>query len=214
MLLCKAKSKRTGERCGANAVTGMEVCRHHGGKSLRGFAVPHFKTGAQSKYHYLPERLSEKVGEFLSDPELVELRENIAVYDSRLTELYSQLGESEPAAVWNELASLYGRWQSSESAEKGDEARRAFETLLNEGASEQSKSARVWDKIIELTEQRRKLVESESKRLKDQQQIITGEQFLTFIQFVLSVIKENVTDRQQLNRISDKLITAGANAPR
>lgn len=30
---CEAKSKRTGERCKAQAITGKTVCRHHGGKT-------------------------------------------------------------------------------------------------------------------------------------------------------------------------------------
>lgn len=30
---CEAKSKRTGQRCRAQAITGKTVCRHHGGKT-------------------------------------------------------------------------------------------------------------------------------------------------------------------------------------
>ena len=30
---CEAKSKRTGQRCKAQAITGKTVCRHHGGKT-------------------------------------------------------------------------------------------------------------------------------------------------------------------------------------
>ncbi|MHB9052873.1 MAG: hypothetical protein ACYC5F_02630 [Thermoleophilia bacterium] len=33
MIQCKAKSKRTGKRCQARAVTGKDVCYHHGGKT-------------------------------------------------------------------------------------------------------------------------------------------------------------------------------------
>ena len=43
MTQCKAKSKRTGKRCKARAVTGKDVCYHHGG------ATP-VKHGLYSKY--------------------------------------------------------------------------------------------------------------------------------------------------------------------
>ncbi len=116
----------------------------------------------------LPMHLSASVGEYINDHKLIELRENIAVTDARLTDLYQRLSP-------------------------------------DGGAGDREN----WAEIMSLFEQRRKLVESESKRLKDSRQIITSEQFLTFIQFVLSVIKENVTDRQQLNKISERLILAG-----
>jgi hypothetical protein len=166
---CNAHSKRTGAPCGAVAMKGRDKCKNHGGHSLKGIASPTFKDGKRSKYMHLPEHLSARVGEYINDHKLIELRENIAVTDTRITELYERL--------------------------RHDASRE-----LNDA---------VWDKITNLFEQRRRLVESESKRLKDSQQTITSEQFLIFIQFILSVIKENVTDRQQLNKISEKFILAG-----
>jgi len=47
---CKARSKRTGERCKAQAVTGKDVCFHHGG------ATP-VKHGLYSKY---PEAIAAR----------------------------------------------------------------------------------------------------------------------------------------------------------
>lgn len=46
---CKAKSKRTGQRCHARAMRGQDVCYHHGGKSRRGIAHPNYKHGYYSK---------------------------------------------------------------------------------------------------------------------------------------------------------------------
>ncbi len=170
---CNAHSKRTGAPCGAVAMKGRDKCKNHGGHSLKGIASPTFKDGKRSKYMHLPEHLSARVGEYINDHKLIELRENIAVTDARLTDLYQRLSP-------------------------------------DGGAGDREN----WAEIMSLFEQRRKLVESESKRLKDSQQTITSEQFLTFIQFVLSVIKENVTDRQQLNKISEKLILAGTSNSR
>lgn len=218
--VCNAKSKRDGQPCRNIAVNGSDKCRMHGGKSPKGIASPSFKTGETSKYAYLPKRLSEKVETFLNDPALVELKENIAILDARLSELYQNFHESEPADVWRGLVSRFSDWQTAiefldklkdeelrkNQIERIEDLKKDFTLLLKNGASEQSKAERLWNEILSVTEQRRKLVESESKRLKDQQQMITSEQFMTFIQTILSIIKENVTDRQTLNNISESFI--------
>jgi hypothetical protein len=60
-----------------------------------------------------------------------------------------------------------------------------------------------WKEIYALLEQRRKLVETESKRLKDMQQMMTSEQAALLISAVADVIKQNVTDTEQRRRISE-----------
>src|SRR5258708_37054514 len=68
MAQCKAKSKRTHERCAANAMIVREECYHHGGKTPRGIASPNFKHGRYSKS--LPARMRERYEEALADPHL------------------------------------------------------------------------------------------------------------------------------------------------
>lgn len=209
---CNAKSKRTGEKCKAIAVTGSDKCRMHGGRSPKGIASPHFVDGHRSKYTYLPERLNERIADFINDPRLVELRENIAVADTHLTELYSQFSETEPSQVWRELVELYSEWQLAVNNKNPDVAellQKRFETLLRNGASEAAKEEMLWSKIQNATEYRRKLVESETKRIKNARQMISAEELAALVQFILSVIKENVTDRDARTRIAEKLISAG-----
>jgi hypothetical protein len=57
MTQCTAHSKRTGERCKAQAITGRHLCRHHGGKSLEGIANPNYKDGRYSRV--MPKRLMD-----------------------------------------------------------------------------------------------------------------------------------------------------------
>lgn len=182
-------------------------------------ASPTFKNGSYSKYLVLPDRLNEKVSDFIDDPRLLELRENIAVIDAHLTELYENLHKSEPADVWRDLKFRFNQWQDGEKLLKkleddalevqtqmNEQMKNDFSLLLTMGVDEQSKSERIWDKIISLFEQRRKLVESESKRIKDSQQSITAEEFNTFVRFILAVIKENVPDHQTRARIAEQLV--------
>lgn len=216
--ICGSKLRKKEVFCQNTVIFSNGRCRMHGGKSLRGIASPTFKNGSYSKYLYLPERLSERVGEFIDDPRLIELRENIAVLDVRLTELYENLHKSEPAEVWLDLKSKFIEWQDGEKLlpkleddarerqiQMNEQMKDKFDLLLTFGANEQSKDERIWDKIISLSEQRRKLVDSESKRVKDSQQSITTEEFNKFVRFILAVILENVPDHQTRARIAEQL---------
>src|SRR5262245_50957479 len=98
---CTAKSKRTGKRCRANAVTGREVCYHHGGRSPQGIALPQTKSGRYSKH--LPSRLLATYEEAKRDPEILALRDEVALIDARLAELLKRIDTGESGASWKQL---------------------------------------------------------------------------------------------------------------
>lgn len=76
---CTAKSKRTGEQCGGQAVTGKDKCRMHGGSSLSGVDQPRFKHGLYSKeLQRHPEFLS-LWSQAKDDPEIEDTRGEIAI---------------------------------------------------------------------------------------------------------------------------------------
>jgi len=60
----------------------------------------------------------------------------------------------------------------------------------------------VWDEISELLEQRRRLVDSERRRLVEMRQMITVEQLLALLAQTQQVILEHVSDRQVRARLS------------
>jgi hypothetical protein len=91
---CEATSKRSGERCRKHAMRGRNVCMSHGGKTPRGAASPHFKTGRYSRS--LPGRLVAAYEEALSDPRLLSLRDDIALTDAMLMETLSQFDDDTP----------------------------------------------------------------------------------------------------------------------
>ncbi len=92
---CEATSKRSGERCRKHAMRGRNVCLAHGGKTPRGAASPHFKTGRYSRS--LPGRLVAAYEEALSDPRLLSLRDELALTDAMLMETLSQFDDDTPA---------------------------------------------------------------------------------------------------------------------
>jgi hypothetical protein len=88
---CAARSKRTGLRCLAPAVTGSACCRLHGGRTPRGLASPHTKSGLYSKA--MPRGLKERYEHILRTEDLGSLDDDIAAVTGELMEL---LGEERP----------------------------------------------------------------------------------------------------------------------
>lgn len=204
---CGAKT-RTGGTCKQPALANGR-CRFHGGKTPGGIASPHFKTGRYSKY--LPARLSDRYHESLTDPDLLELRSEIAVLDARMGELIERIDTGESGAAW--VAARLALQQYNESELDGDKAKkvaamRQLEEALERGAADYA----IWSEIAAMTEQRRKLVESERKRLVDMQQVITSDRAMLLIGAVVDIIRRNVTDRGMLSGINREL-TALLNRP-
>jgi hypothetical protein len=153
--ICGAK-KRNGDPCRAIPMTNGR-CRIHGGATPGGMALPQYKHGRYSKY--LPTGLAEKYNNALVDTELVTLRDEIALVDSKIQE--------------------------------------TMETAKEEPIS--------FDKLQPMIEQRRRLVESESKRLREMEHNLTVTQAMQIITLLADIVKRHVTDPKQLKAIQTEL---------
>lgn len=142
---CGAK-KKSGSPCRMSAMPNGR-CRLHGGKSPSGIAHPGFKTGRYSKD--IPTRLSKGYQAALSDPDLLQLNDEIRLTDSLMSELLERF-DSDSTTHRIELSTLI--------------------------------------------EQRRRLVESEGKRLAAMQQLITVERALTLIGRITEAVLRHVDD--------------------
>ncbi len=193
---CTAKSKRTGEQCKNHAVQGMTVCRFHGGKSLKGAASPSFKHGRYSKY--LPEQLKDRYHEAQRDPELLAMREEIALMDTRISDLLKRSDTGDSAGRWALAAKLLAEYRKEENPY----ILKQLEQVIAEGLGDFA----IWQEIGAFIEQRRKLVETERKRLVEMQQMITSEQAVSFAMAIITSVKRNVTDRKALAAIQEDLV--------
>lgn len=88
---CTATSKRSGNQCRKPAMKGRTVCLAHGGRTPRGVASPHFKTGRHSRS--LPGHLVADYERALNDPKLLSLRDEIALNEAMLVTVLHQLGD-------------------------------------------------------------------------------------------------------------------------
>ena len=196
---CHAKSKRSQERCKRWATPGREVCRMHGGRTLMGLAAPRLQTGRYSKF--LPTRLAAEYARAAHDPELRALRHELAVVDARINDLLRRVDTGEAGGLWRQARAA---WQTFKQAQAETrpllQARAAGELdgLLEQAVGDYA----AWHDILQLIEQRRKLVESEAKRLVAMQQMMSKEQAMLWLGTVVAILKRHIADRETLQKIS------------
>lgn len=182
-------------------------CRLHGGKSLKGAASPSFKTGRYSKY--LPDRLIERYMEALQDGELLALRDEVALVDVRITQLQARLESGEHISKWMRLFHVYETLVAAREA-KDEAATAAALQEIGEIVVSAPEEDSVWQEMIALFDQRRKLVESERKRLVEMRQLFTVEQGMLLIVALVDAVKRHVDDRTVLDAIGDDIRAVAA----
>ncbi len=202
MVQCTATSKRTGARCGPQAVTGRATCRHHGGRSPRGLAHPRTKSGRYSKD--LPTRLAERYREAAADPDLLALRDEIRLIDARLADVLSTVDTGESGRAWRELKRAHAALVVAQR--RGDGGREAAHlgaigAIVNAGDADRA----AWADDLSLVEARRRLSESEQKRLVAMSQTITAEQAMALVGALVDAVRRHVTDRAVLTALSNDL---------
>jgi hypothetical protein len=150
---------------------GKEVCMMHGGKSRGGVASPRFKNGRYSRY--LPQRLLEQYNEILNDPRLMEIREDIALFDA-LT-----------MCTLEEMARIEDAWASGAISE----------TILHR---EQRRLRRELGKMFL---RRANLVLAETTRQTRERTTLTAEQAMAFVAAMADAVTAHVKDEAILNTV-------------
>lgn len=201
MVQCTATSKRTGQRCGAQAITGRKVCRHHGGKSLAGPAHPNWVDGGRS--HVLPKRLMADYQASLADSDKLVLNKEIALIDARMADLLRRVDSGESGQLW---ALLRQTWREYEAARKANDTIGLVQaiTTLGEIITRGHHDAMAWTEVTGLVERRRKLVESERKRLVEAQQVVAVEQAAALLGLMVDAVQRHVRDDAILGAIVDE----------
>jgi len=205
---CGAKT-RAGGTCRQPALANGR-CRYHGGKTPVGIESVHFRHGRYSKY--LPARLAARYSEAQQDPALLELRAEIALIDTRLTDVLDRLDKGESGALWEIVSSEFDKFKKAQVVKDTDEARAALsalDSLFTDGIGDYA----AWKEVSELVEQRRKLVESERKHEVETQQTLSVEQALSLIGSIHETIRRHVADSAARQLIAADLARLVGNAP-
>lgn len=189
---------RDGDPCKSRAVMANGRCRMHGGKTPRGFALPQTKTGRHSKD--LPTRLAGRYLESLNDPDLLNLSDDIALTDAFIEDARKGLDHGESGRLFAELKSTWDQLMTAQRAKDaaGVQMHMAeLGALIRQGVG--AYAAR--NEAADLIDRRRKLVESESKRRVQMQDMITSEKAMLLTSALLDAVVRNVDDPIVLARI-------------
>lgn len=142
--------------------------------------------------------------EFKKDAELLHLTNEIALVDTRMSELLDSLSEESGTQLWKRLkrhVNYYKRAVRSRHAKDAQEHLDKLFDLIEDGADEYAK----WASIMDMIEHRRRVVESERKRMVEMQQMITTQQAMVFLAAVTASVKKHVSDRKALVGIAADL---------
>jgi hypothetical protein len=209
---CGAKN-RQGEPCQRWSLAGRNRCGLHGGKTPAGPACANYRTGRYSAY--VPARLRARYEQAEGDTELLSLRGEIALTDARLIDLLARVNTGESGQLWARLKKAHGEFKVTRLARdvpKMNVALAKIEALLDSATQDHA----TWAEIGELIEQRRRLAESESKRLVTLEQMMTAEQAMTLAHRVIDIVTRHVSDRQVLSAIvieMRSLVETGSGRP-
>jgi len=190
-------------------VTGAQTCYHHGGRSPRGVASPHFVHGRYSVS--IPAKLSQSYEEALDDPRKLILEDELAVVVSRNKELLNSLYSGESGRLWRRLRDHKRKMEKARRNGDVDAQAEHFNALLQLIESG-AKDAERWDELVRNVDTQRKLAESERKRRVEDHQIATTEEILAIMGAVLAIITRHVRDdriRRAIGADIEALVSGG-----
>lgn len=172
----------------------------HGGKSLKGAASPRFRTGTHTQY--LPERLVAAYNAALNDPELLDLKQSVALIDTRLLDLLSRVDSGESGALWAETVKTY---QELRKAYRGGDHITIMKAFGSMDAVIDSvmQDYAAWGEIQRLLDDRRKHVETQANVELKGERAVSATELMTFMGAVLNLIQTTVSDKQERMKIAD-----------
>ena len=179
---------------------GRTVCRHHGGKTLVGPAHPNFKHGRYSKA--VPGGLREAYETALHDPELLSTREEQALFAARIGEVLGRLDASPGMeAMLVELRTLRESLTAAVDGENLPEVLATvgrIDTLLDRSLQEE----RIWRELASLAETRRRLADTERKRLEALEASLSATEATALVRRLIGIIADRVQDRRVISEIA------------
>ena len=172
-------------------------CKLHGGMST-GRPLIH---GRRSKF--LPRRLAERVEEGISDPNLISVLEDVALIDALISEECENLGEDKPAELWTEATELFQTYDRLRAGSVEERAKAAgayigLKAILEKGEGLYRRIGR----IMTMTEQKRKLSETEMKRLVHLKQFVSVVELAVFAAKLQALISETVKDKKERDALA------------
>ncbi|MCE7937125.1 MAG: hypothetical protein DYG90_00695 [Chloroflexi bacterium CFX6] len=170
----------------------------HGGATPRGIASPHLTHAQRTKS--LPARLMATFEQALEDPDLLSTRSDIAVLVARQEDLLARVDSGEAGALWHQAREEWKTFKAALTANDQAASRASMaeiDGLLGRGVADYA----AWHELARVTEQIRKLRETERKRLEALQATVTAEQLGLLVAALTHSVRSHVKDARVLDAI-------------
>jgi hypothetical protein len=153
----------------------------------------------------LPDRMAARFVQSTNDPDVLSLQAEIGLVDARIEDLLARVDSGESGATWTRALNQYV--ELSASIKEGNAAGMiAWLDKLKETIDAGLSDYHNWAEIAGTIEERRKLVESERKRLIDIQGMITIVEAMALMRVLTDSIQRNVSDPTALRLIQADII--------
>lgn len=209
--ICGAKNRQGGP-CKKHPVPGRNRCNLHGGKSPRGMQHPRSKHLRYSK-DIIGRQLAQKYEEARTDPELLSLRDEIALSQARIGELLNSVEFGESLKAWQELRSAYDEFVLAHRAGNNAEASQQL-SRIGQIITRGNNQHQTWEEIWDTSGHKRRLAETERKRMSNMQQMMTYEQAMNMLTFVVSIMRRRVYQQLDNNAAEELLATISSDLSR
>ena len=183
--------KTNWQRCRMKRLGVGNRCYRHGGASKTGEENPAFKDGRYSKY--LPKGLLERYQEFLDDPELTSLREDLALLDTRLSMILASMDEDYGVGMWYDLQDEYNNVREAlrdGDREKMAEAMNRLGSIISQGLEQ----GEIWNEVMAVVDERRKVASAEHRRVEKASKSLSVEEAMVMVRFLTETVLD-VLDR-------------------
>jgi hypothetical protein len=170
-------------------------CNNHGAKSLAGVASPRWKHGRDSGLtSVLTGTDLERFEDAMSDPAWIEMREEMALLHTLLLDALERAQVGQLGPLWDELA---GQWRRFRVAQRSGESGAAAGALTRVGEiiDRGAESWRAHEEVGHLIERKRKMAETERRRITEAEHMISAARALAFAGAVVASVRRRVGER-------------------
>lgn len=178
-------------------------CKMHGGNLPAGPLHHNYTHGRTSRmYKSLPARFREAYVASIEDDDLLSLRADISLTDTRIDELIQRLDTGESGQRWRQLGLMAQQLLAEcRKNEPSVDKLRSRSIEIAEISGKALATDRAWRELKGAKEQRRKLVDTERSRLKDLHAYLTAEEALSIVSRLVDSVVRHVDDKAALAAI-------------
>jgi len=190
--------KRNGGRCQDYMVMSNGRCRRHRGGAPRGLANPNTIHGRYSAD--LPSQVLLRYQAALADPELLSVRDDIALLQAAITDTLAEIADAEASPDLNTIVDTVSRISNEWRGWEWTRMQRELDGLQDAITRRRSQKQAMRD-VRELVREKAALVQQENRLLVERQQMITVEQYMVGMKALGAAVSRLIDDPIKLRLI-------------